>query len=400
MNEIKELYLKAVRNVPILKYSWILIATICLLTLTAYFKLKNSDVFFYAFGVLVISLIGFVLSYLTKSKDPTIKIAIYILIFSIVSTVAISILGFASFIFFGKPEFYQIWFPQKTNIQPTNENFEVIPNATIDNDSIVSNFIENKEDFVSEMPKTTSSKISVSCAPFYYLNYSRENGAIPETENKSSILVDAKDCSEINNHKKNVWFTSNAELLTRINVTYDKGIANSQIIINDIGIEVYTISKFPIQGFLNEYMTSTGATFEAASIRGIISNNNGLYSFFRESNKDNSENTVEVLKLGDITAYIARVDARRTTKNKAVMLRPYVEYSYQGRREISKSKNVIQYLFLNKKKSPFKVCEEGDGSDMEQYRDSVTGEITQQGLDVINYEERIKQNAYISLEKL
>ena len=44
-NFILNIYKESVKNLPILKYSWVLIATICILALAGYFKLKNEDVF-------------------------------------------------------------------------------------------------------------------------------------------------------------------------------------------------------------------------------------------------------------------------------------------------------------------------------------------------------------------
>lgn len=113
-------YQKAVKNVPLLKYSWVLIATISLLSLTAYLKLKNSDVFFYAIGVVLISLFTFLLSFLLKTKDKFNKSIIRFLIICIVVTLAIFILSFGSFIILGKPQFYSHWFPNQNSKHETN----------------------------------------------------------------------------------------------------------------------------------------------------------------------------------------------------------------------------------------------------------------------------------------
>lgn len=114
--KITSLYKESVRNVPILRFSWLFIATICILALSAYFKLNNGDVFYYAIGVLTISVLGFVFSLLLKTRDIVIKIALYILVYSIVVTTAIAVGGFASFILIKKPVFYQIYFPDKKNV--------------------------------------------------------------------------------------------------------------------------------------------------------------------------------------------------------------------------------------------------------------------------------------------
>lgn len=119
------LYRESVKNVPLLKYSWVLIATICILTFTAYFKLKNSDVFFYAIAVLIISFSGFVFSFLLKTQDIIIRIALYILVYCIIATMGTAVLGFASFILTGQPEFYRRWFPEQTP-EPNNTSLEIL----------------------------------------------------------------------------------------------------------------------------------------------------------------------------------------------------------------------------------------------------------------------------------
>lgn len=109
------IYRESVRNVPLLKYSWIIIAAIVLLALTAYFKLKNSDVFFYAICVIVVSFFGFLFSYFLRTKDTFIKYSIRILIICIVITSTIAILSFGAFIIWEKPTFYERWFPDQSN---------------------------------------------------------------------------------------------------------------------------------------------------------------------------------------------------------------------------------------------------------------------------------------------
>ena len=115
MNGLLKTYRQAIKNVPLLKYSWILIATICILALTAYFKLKNADVFFYAFGVILVSFLGFLFSYLLKINDKFIRVLLRILIACIVLTIGAAVLGFGSFIFWKRPEFYRQWFPVQIN---------------------------------------------------------------------------------------------------------------------------------------------------------------------------------------------------------------------------------------------------------------------------------------------
>ena len=111
---VLKIYRQAIKNVPLLRYSWVLIATICILSLTAYFKLKNLDVFFFAFAVIIISVCGFLLSLLLDSNDIFIKVLSYFLTTCIVITIAIGILGFGSFIVCQRPQFYNQWFPNKS----------------------------------------------------------------------------------------------------------------------------------------------------------------------------------------------------------------------------------------------------------------------------------------------
>jgi hypothetical protein len=116
MNEARGIlnaYKQAIKNVPILRYSWVFIATILILALAAYFKLNNSDVFFYAVGVILISFMGFLFSYLLKTKDNIIRILLYILISTIVISIGTAVLSFGSFIVWQKPDFYKRWFPNQ-----------------------------------------------------------------------------------------------------------------------------------------------------------------------------------------------------------------------------------------------------------------------------------------------
>lgn len=113
-NGLVKLYKESVKNVPILKYSWVAISAICILALTAYFKLNNSDVFIYAFVVLFISFLAFALSYLTKIGDKFIKAVLYFFIFCIVITMATGVVCFGTFIIWQKPPFYKRWFPDQT----------------------------------------------------------------------------------------------------------------------------------------------------------------------------------------------------------------------------------------------------------------------------------------------
>ncbi|HEX7846850.1 MAG TPA: FUSC family protein [Chitinophagaceae bacterium] len=114
---IVKIYKQAIANVPILKYSWVLIATVCILALAAFYKLDNADVFFYAIGVIIISFFAFLFSYLLKIPDAFIKWLLRILITCIVVALCVTVLGLASYIIWGKPEFYNRWFQKQSNVQ-------------------------------------------------------------------------------------------------------------------------------------------------------------------------------------------------------------------------------------------------------------------------------------------
>lgn len=111
LKPILDTYQKAVRNYPLLRYSWVLVATACILALIAYFKLRNSDVFFYAFVVIFISFIGFLLSSFKDKKDPYKNFLLNFLITCLVITMATGILGFGSFMVCQRPNFFVRWFP-------------------------------------------------------------------------------------------------------------------------------------------------------------------------------------------------------------------------------------------------------------------------------------------------
>lgn len=113
LNWIIELYKEAIQFVPILRYSWVIIATICILTLTAYFKLQNTDVFIYAVGVIIISFLAFIFSTLLKTGELFIKVVLYFFIACLIFTMATAVLGLASYIVFQKPVFYERLFPNE-----------------------------------------------------------------------------------------------------------------------------------------------------------------------------------------------------------------------------------------------------------------------------------------------
>jgi hypothetical protein len=107
---ILKIYKQAIASVPILKFSKVLVATSCILALIAYLKLENATVFLYALGVIIISFLCFLFSLFLQNNDPVIKFLKYLLVTCITITTAVAILGFAFFIIWGKPEFYNRWF--------------------------------------------------------------------------------------------------------------------------------------------------------------------------------------------------------------------------------------------------------------------------------------------------
>ncbi len=149
------IYRGAVKNVPILKYSWILIVAICILALAAYFKLKNSDVFGYALALIVISFMGFLFSFLLKTKDFIVRSLLYFLIGSIVLTMSVIIISFASFIIFKKPDFFNRWFPESTYNQSNDvriKNHQITPAQTPDSADSDS-FKRNSDSFTASAPQ-------------------------------------------------------------------------------------------------------------------------------------------------------------------------------------------------------------------------------------------------------
>jgi hypothetical protein len=97
-----------------------LIATICILALAGYFKLKNSDVFYYALGVIVISFAAFLFSLLLKVNDLFIRILLYALLTCVIIVFCAAVLGFGYFIFTGQPKIYLNLYPDKTPFVKTD----------------------------------------------------------------------------------------------------------------------------------------------------------------------------------------------------------------------------------------------------------------------------------------
>jgi hypothetical protein len=156
VNGLINIYKQAVKNVPILKYSWILIATICILSFTAYFKLNNLDVFFYAILVILISFLGFLFSSFLKAKDKFIRVLLYLILSSIVITLGTAILGIGVFIIWEKPKFYTIWFPNQSN----NTHC-----TTINGDTVIQKEIEKRKNSIPSITSRGTWKPSANIIP-------------------------------------------------------------------------------------------------------------------------------------------------------------------------------------------------------------------------------------------
>jgi hypothetical protein len=111
--KLLKLYREAIANVPILKYSWAVIAASIVLAIVANLKPQNRTVFLYTIVVILVSFFGFLVSLLSRSDKPYIVFLRYFLMTCIVITMATVMLGFATFVFLNYPEFYKRWFPDQ-----------------------------------------------------------------------------------------------------------------------------------------------------------------------------------------------------------------------------------------------------------------------------------------------
>jgi len=179
------LYRQAVRNLPFLKYSWVLIATIAILSLTAYFRLNNFDVFLYAIGVIVISFLSFVFSLLLKTKDKFVRFLLYIFITSFVLTMVIATLGFGSFIIWQKPIFYSRWFPEQYyNVNKSQDRIEDSIKTTNFRHSLKSAIIEG---YVKNMDGDPIPGAKISFSEYTGTSQTGEDG---------HFLIELKDYNE------------------------------------------------------------------------------------------------------------------------------------------------------------------------------------------------------------
>ena len=95
-DKIVNLYKEAVKRLPAIKYSWGLVAIICILALINFFKLGDTKVVFrsalLALGVIFLI---FIFSFLTRTNDKAIRYGMYILTYAIILTTTALVIGFA-----------------------------------------------------------------------------------------------------------------------------------------------------------------------------------------------------------------------------------------------------------------------------------------------------------------
>jgi hypothetical protein len=126
-------------------------ATIFILSVAAFLKLKNSDVFIYAFILLFICVLGYVFSIVMRPKDTIGKVALYILVMSIVITTSVITLSFGSYILFQKPAIYGRWFDEKIET--------IIDSSSQSRDSSLNNVSITEKNMVNSHKKTKERKV-------------------------------------------------------------------------------------------------------------------------------------------------------------------------------------------------------------------------------------------------
>lgn len=152
LQQLVSLYRLSIKNVPILKYSWVIISAICIMAIIALFKLDPLDVFLFTVGLLLLSFLGFVFSNLIKGKDKPIRIALYIIIYAIVLTLSVLVLSFGSYVIFEKPKIFDLLFVDKmASIEPLNNLLLELE------EDYINNFYNIRSDYVLE--RTTYSVI-------------------------------------------------------------------------------------------------------------------------------------------------------------------------------------------------------------------------------------------------
>ncbi|MDR0794332.1 MAG: Ig-like domain-containing protein [Chitinophagaceae bacterium] len=125
-NWLFNIYNQAIKNFPLLKFSKVIIAAIAILAIVGYFKLNSKTVIYYAIGVMFISFLGFLFSYLlTNRNNKYIRFLIYFLLSCIIIVIGSVILLFGVYIVTGK----HITFFNKIFNKDTTSAVQTAPNS-------------------------------------------------------------------------------------------------------------------------------------------------------------------------------------------------------------------------------------------------------------------------------
>lgn len=98
MSVLATLYKTAVKNVPVYKYSGILFIALFFLVVASKYQFNSDEVVKYSLIIIGLCFLGFLLAFFTKTQDLVIRVSLYILVYAIVLTTAIWILGLATFL--------------------------------------------------------------------------------------------------------------------------------------------------------------------------------------------------------------------------------------------------------------------------------------------------------------
>ncbi|MEO5889940.1 MAG: hypothetical protein ABIQ31_06775 [Ferruginibacter sp.] len=140
LNKIVSLYETAVKQLPALKYSWGLVAIICILALVNFFNIGRSEVVFRSIiWTLGIIFLIFIFSFLTKTDDKIIRTGLYILSYSILLTLTALVLGFAIHTFTSlKFPFYEVLLKTSDSVKPGDSTISRQQGTLTKEDSIAS----------------------------------------------------------------------------------------------------------------------------------------------------------------------------------------------------------------------------------------------------------------------
>ena len=129
MSEQKDYHVKffyffkeSIKNIPLLKYSWILIAAVYVLCTIKSFQLQTFKVLIFATILIVFCFSSLALLTICKSKTPYTRFLFNFFMAAITIVLIAGMLSIGSFIIFQKPTFYSRWFPDleksKTPVRP------------------------------------------------------------------------------------------------------------------------------------------------------------------------------------------------------------------------------------------------------------------------------------------